>query len=113
MDLPSQMILFAEANSADAIYHAALAGVGIARLSTYLIHDDLRTGTARAPSAGVFPGGLQHRRDLFRTPQSRAENSRLSRLPCRPFRAGAGLGAGLGAAPVTRVATVPVLSCGA
>ncbi|SDF97753.1 DNA-binding transcriptional regulator, LysR family [Limimonas halophila] len=33
-----------EANSADAIYHAALAGVGIARLSTYLVQDDLRAG---------------------------------------------------------------------
>lgn len=33
-----------EANSADAIYHAALAGVGIARLSTYLVGEDLRTG---------------------------------------------------------------------
>ena len=33
-----------EANSADAIYHAALAGIGIARLSTYLVCDDLRSG---------------------------------------------------------------------
>ena len=33
-----------EANSADAIYHAALAGVGLARLSTYLVGDDLRSG---------------------------------------------------------------------
>jgi len=33
-----------EANSADAIYHAALAGVGIARLSTYLVGDDIRSG---------------------------------------------------------------------
>lgn len=33
-----------EVNSADGIYHAALAGVGIARLSTYLISDDIRTG---------------------------------------------------------------------
>ena len=33
-----------EANSADAIYHAALAGLGIARLSTYLVCDDLRQG---------------------------------------------------------------------
>jgi DNA-binding transcriptional LysR family regulator len=33
-----------EANSADAIYHAALAGLGIARLSTYLVGDDLRSG---------------------------------------------------------------------
>ena len=33
-----------EANSADAIYHAALAGVGIARLSTFLVNDDLGAG---------------------------------------------------------------------
>jgi len=33
-----------EANSADALYHATLAGLGISRLSTYLIGDDLRDG---------------------------------------------------------------------
>jgi len=33
-----------EVNSADAVYHAALAGIGIARLSTYLIGADLRAG---------------------------------------------------------------------
>jgi len=33
-----------DANSADALYHAAVAGIGIARLSTYLIGDDLRAG---------------------------------------------------------------------
>ena len=33
-----------KANSADAVYHAALAGLGIARLSQYLIASDLRTG---------------------------------------------------------------------
>lgn len=33
-----------EANSADAVYHAALAGVGIARLSTYLVEPDIRAG---------------------------------------------------------------------
>jgi len=33
-----------EANSADAVYHAALAGLGIARLSTYLVGRDLREG---------------------------------------------------------------------
>ncbi len=33
-----------EANSADAIYHATLAGLGVSRLSTYLIGDDLRSG---------------------------------------------------------------------
>lgn len=34
-----------EANSADALYHATLAGIGVARLSTYLIGDDLRCGS--------------------------------------------------------------------
>jgi len=38
--LPSNM----ELNSADAVYHAALAGIGIARLSTYLIAPDLASG---------------------------------------------------------------------
>lgn len=33
-----------EANSADGVYHAARAGIGIARLSTYLVNDDLRAG---------------------------------------------------------------------
>jgi len=33
-----------EANSADALYHATLAGLGVSRLSTYLIGDDLRKG---------------------------------------------------------------------
>jgi len=33
-----------QANSADAIYHAVLAGLGIARLSTYLVGEDLRAG---------------------------------------------------------------------
>lgn len=33
-----------EANSADALYHATLAGIGVSRLSAYLIGDDLRAG---------------------------------------------------------------------
>jgi len=33
-----------DANSADAIYHATLAGVGIARLSTYMVAEDVRAG---------------------------------------------------------------------
>lgn len=33
-----------EVNSADGVYHAALSGVGIARLSSYLVNDDLRSG---------------------------------------------------------------------
>jgi len=36
-----------EANSADAIYHATLAGMGIARLPTYLVGADLRSGRLR------------------------------------------------------------------
>jgi len=38
--LPSNM----EVNSADAVYHAAIAGIGIARLSTYLIAPELASG---------------------------------------------------------------------
>lgn len=33
-----------DANSADAVYHAALAGIGIAKLSTYLVNDALADG---------------------------------------------------------------------
>lgn len=33
-----------QANSADAVYHALLAGVGLARLSTYLVGEDIRSG---------------------------------------------------------------------
>lgn len=33
-----------EANSADAVYHAALAGLGVARLSTYLVGGDIAAG---------------------------------------------------------------------
>lgn len=33
-----------EANSADAVYHAALAGMGVARLSTYLVGRDIAEG---------------------------------------------------------------------
>lgn len=33
-----------EANSADGVYHATLAGLGIARLSTYIVAGDLRSG---------------------------------------------------------------------
>jgi len=33
-----------EANSADALYHATLAGIGLSRLSTYLVSSDLRDG---------------------------------------------------------------------
>ena len=33
-----------EANSADTVYYAVRAGLGIARLSTYLVNDDLKSG---------------------------------------------------------------------
>ncbi len=65
-----------EANSADAVYHAALAGLGIARLSLYLVCDDLRSGRLvrvlpeythdKAELLAVFP----HRRNL--SPKVRA-----------------------------------------
>jgi len=44
-----------EANSADAIYHATLADVGIARLSTYLIQEDLHAGRL----VRLLPGYVQ------------------------------------------------------
>lgn len=40
LSLPSNL----EANSADAIYHATLAGIGVARLPTYLIGTDITAG---------------------------------------------------------------------
>jgi DNA-binding transcriptional LysR family regulator len=33
-----------EANSADAVYHATLAGMGVSRISTYLVNDDIAAG---------------------------------------------------------------------
>lgn len=44
-----------EANSTDAVYHAALAGLGIARLSTYLVNIDLVEGRL----VRVFPDYVQ------------------------------------------------------
>jgi len=65
-----------EANSADAVYHAALAGLGIARLSLYLVRDDLEAGRLvrvlprytheKADILAVYP----HRRNL--SPRARA-----------------------------------------
>jgi DNA-binding transcriptional LysR family regulator len=65
-----------ESNSADALYHAALAGLGIARLSTYLVGPDLKAGRlvhllpefahAEASILAVYP----HRRHL--SPKVRA-----------------------------------------
>lgn len=40
LDVPGNF----ETNSADALYHAALAGVGIARLSTFLVGPDIKAG---------------------------------------------------------------------
>jgi DNA-binding transcriptional LysR family regulator len=65
-----------EANSADAVYHAALAGLGVARLSLYLVHADLEAGRLvrllpaytheKADILAVYP----HRRNL--SPKVRA-----------------------------------------
>ena len=43
-DYQAKAISNFEANSADALYHAALAGLGIARLPTYLISQDIAEG---------------------------------------------------------------------
>ena len=50
-----------EANSADAIYHAALVGVGIARLSTYLVGDDVRSGRL----VRILPGYAHEKADIL------------------------------------------------
>lgn len=50
-----------EANSADALYHATLAGIGISRLSTYLVGDDLRDGRL----ARVLPGYEDNASDIY------------------------------------------------
>lgn len=55
--LPSNM----EANSADAVYHAALAGLGIARLSMYLIAPDLASGRL----VRLFPDYEDDSSDIF------------------------------------------------
>lgn len=65
-----------EANSADAVYHAALAGLGVARLSLYLVRADLEAGRLvrllpaytheKADILAVYP----HRRNL--SPKVRA-----------------------------------------
>lgn len=44
-----------QANSADAVYHAALSGMGVARLSTYLVNGDLASGRL----VRVLPGHIQ------------------------------------------------------
>ena len=50
-----------EANSADAVYHAALAGIGVTRLSTYLIADDLEMGRL----VRVLPDHEDNSSDIF------------------------------------------------
>jgi len=55
--LPSNI----EVNSADAVYHAAVAGIGIARLSTYLIAPELASGRL----IRLFPDYEDHGSDIY------------------------------------------------
>lgn len=50
-----------EANSADGIYYATLAGLGIARLSTYMVNEDLRAGRL----VRVLPDHVDHGSNLY------------------------------------------------
>ena len=50
-----------EANSADGVYHAALAGIGIARLSTYLVGPDLASGRL----INLMPEYCEQKADIF------------------------------------------------
>lgn len=50
-----------EANSADAVYHAALAGLGVARLSTYLVSGDLKAGRL----VHLLPGYVHEEADIL------------------------------------------------
>ena len=50
-----------EASSADAIYHATLAGLGVSRLSTYLIGPDIRAGRL----VHLLPGHCEDQADIF------------------------------------------------
>jgi DNA-binding transcriptional LysR family regulator len=50
-----------EANSADAIYHATLAGLGVARLSSYLVGPDLAAGRL----VQLFPGHHEETADIL------------------------------------------------
>ncbi|PIP97041.1 MAG: LysR family transcriptional regulator [Rhodobacterales bacterium CG18_big_fil_WC_8_21_14_2_50_71_9] len=50
-----------EANDADAVYHATLAGVGVARLSSYLVMEDIRAGRLTR----VLPGYASDDSDIF------------------------------------------------
>ena len=50
-----------EANSADAVYHAVRAGLGIARLSTYLVNEDIRAGRLER----ILPEYIQQDSDIL------------------------------------------------
>ncbi|MEP1206802.1 MAG: LysR family transcriptional regulator [Rhizobiaceae bacterium] len=50
-----------ETNSADGVYHASLAGLGVARLSTYLISDDIAAGRL----VRLFPDYEDNGSDIF------------------------------------------------
>lgn len=56
-----------EANSADAVYHAVRAGLGIARLSTYLVGEDFRQGRL----VRVLPEYVQQDSDILAVYASR------------------------------------------
>lgn len=56
-----------QANSADALYHATLAGIGVARLSTYLIRDDLEAGRL----VRVLPDYEDNGSDIYATYSAR------------------------------------------
>jgi DNA-binding transcriptional LysR family regulator len=56
-----------EANSSDGVYHAALAGIGIARLSTYLVGPDLRSGRL----VRLMPEHSAEKADIFAVYPSR------------------------------------------
>jgi DNA-binding transcriptional LysR family regulator len=49
-----------EGNSADAVFNAALAGLGIARLSTYIVADPIASGDL----IQLFPAYAQPRADI-------------------------------------------------
>jgi DNA-binding transcriptional LysR family regulator len=56
-----------EANSADAVYHAVRAGLGVARLSTFLVGDDIRAGRL----VRILPEYVQQNADILAVYASR------------------------------------------
>lgn len=58
---PGRLSSNLETNSADAVYHAALAGIGVARLSTYLIAPDLASGRL----VRLFPDYEDNESDIY------------------------------------------------